>query len=100
MSRQQIDGVRRRLKALAGLLIAELTHDVAIEEATVRTPRETTECLVLAGRIAAVPIMRAGLVLVDLLLDFIREAEVRHLGMHRDEAMLSRFSIIQQADGP
>jgi len=39
----------------------------------------------VSGRIAAVPILRAGLVFVDPLLELVPEAEVRHLGMFRDE---------------
>ena len=80
------DEFRRRLRALGSLVIAEATRDITQISTKVTTPLETTECRILAGRIAAVPILRAGLVLVDPLLDLIPEAEVRHLGMYRDEA--------------
>lgn len=77
---------RRRMKALAGLVLAEATRDIAQLSTEVTTPLETMQCRILAGRIAAVPILRAGLVFVEPLLDMIPEAEVRHLGMYRDEA--------------
>ncbi len=80
------DEFRRRMKALASLLVAEATRDLALQKTAVRTPLETTEGRILAGRIAAVPILRAGLILVEPLLELIPEAEVRHLGMYRDES--------------
>lgn len=80
------DEFRRRMKVLGGLLLMEATRDLPQQATDVTTPLETMSCQVLAGRIGAVPILRAGLALVDQLLDLIPEAEVWHLGMYRDEA--------------
>lgn len=80
------DEFRRRMKVLGALLAAEATQDLAQRTTDVKTPLETMSCRVLAGRTAIVPILRAGLVLVEPLLDLIPEAEVWHLGMYRDEA--------------
>lgn len=83
------DEFRRRMKALAGLLASEATQDLSQKPVKVTTPLETMECRVLADRIAIVPILRAGLVLVEPLLELIPEAEVWHLGMYRDESTAS-----------
>jgi len=74
------------MKALAGLLLAEATRVLPQESKEVTTPLETLQCQEISGRIAAVPILRAGLVLVEPFLELIPEGEVRHLGMFRDEA--------------
>ena len=76
---------RKRTRALASLLISVATQKLPQQEQCVTTPLETMSCRILTGRLAAVPILRAGLVLVDPLLDLIPEVEVRHLGMFRDE---------------
>lgn len=77
---------RRRMKALGGLLIGEATRELPSRHTDVTTPLETMQCRDIAGRIAAVPILRAGLVLVEPFLELIPQGEVRHLGMYRDEA--------------
>lgn len=77
---------RRRMQALGGLLVAEATRKLPQRSTEVRTPLETVECRDIAGRIAAVPILRAGLVLVEPFLELVPEGEVRHLGMFRDES--------------
>ncbi len=77
---------RRHMKALACLLTAEATRDLPRRAVSVTTPLETMQCQTLDERIAVVPILRAGLVLVEPLLELIPQAEVRHLGMYRDEA--------------
>lgn len=97
------DEFRRRLKALASLLLAEATRDLAQVTTDVSTPLETVACRTLAGRIVAVPILRAGLALVDPLLDLIPEAEVRHVGIYRDEATaqpVHYYNKIPNADPP
>jgi uracil phosphoribosyltransferase len=52
----------------------------------VETPNESTTCSELAGRLAAVPILRAGLGMVEPMTDLIPQLEVWHLGLYRDEA--------------
>ncbi len=77
---------RKRMQALGGLLVAEATRKLPQRLTEVRTPLEAVECRDIAGRIAAVPILRAGLVLVEPFLELVPEGEVRHLGMFRDES--------------
>jgi uracil phosphoribosyltransferase len=77
---------RQHIRSLSTLLAAEVTRQLPLEAVSVPTPIETTECQQLAGRIAAVPILRAGLGMVTPLTDLIPHLEVWHLGLYRDEA--------------
>ena len=77
---------RQRLRVLATLLAAEATRDLATASAPVATPLTDMEGRRLADDIALVPILRAGLGLVEPVLDFLPEARVLHLGYYRDEA--------------
>lgn len=76
---------RRHTSALATLLLAEATRALPLKSVSVTTPLETIEARRLAGRIAAVPILRAGLGMVDPLIDLIPDIEIWHLGLYRDE---------------
>ena len=77
---------RQHIRSLSTLLAAEVTRQFPLETVSVPTPIETTECQQLVGRIAAVPILRAGLGMVTPLTDLIPHLEVWHLGLYRDEA--------------
>lgn len=68
------------------LLGAEATRDLPLEALQVKTPITDFNGHQLAMRIALVPILRAGLGLVEPLQELLPEAEVWHLGMYRDEA--------------
>ncbi len=64
----------------------EATRDLPLEDVQVETPIATATCKQLAGRkLAIVPILRAGLGMVDGLLELIPAARVGHIGMYRDE---------------
>jgi uracil phosphoribosyltransferase len=76
---------RQQVHRLASLLAFEATQDLPVAECDVVTPLTKTIGRRLASRIALVPILRAGLGLVDPLLSLLPEAEVWHLGMYRDE---------------
>jgi uracil phosphoribosyltransferase len=71
---------------LASLLAYEATKDLVEEPHTVRTPIQETEGRKLRERIGLVPILRAGLGMVDPILEMIPTAEVWHLGVYRDES--------------
>lgn len=70
---------------LAGLLAYEATKDLQTKVTQVETPIATTDGATLTQRIGIVPILRAGLGMVDPVLNFIPTAEVWHLGLYRDE---------------
>ena len=77
---------RRLVRRLSTLLAYEATKDLATEAAVVQTPLAEFRGERLRQRIGLVPILRAGLGMVDPILDLIPDAEVWHLGLYRDEA--------------
>ena len=76
---------RQLVQRLAVLLAYEATSDLALREIEVETPLTRTGGSVLAERIGLVPILRAGLGMVDPILNLLPIAEVWHLGLYRDE---------------
>ena len=80
----------RELVSEIGMLITyEATRDLPLTTTTVETPICKAEVPVLAGKkFAVVPILRAGLGLVDGVLRMVPSARVGHIGMYRDEETL------------
>ena len=93
---------RQHVDCLSALLVAEATRDLPTADCQVTTPLTTTTCQRLKGRIAAVPILRAGLGMVTPLTQMIPEIEVWHLGLYRDEetAQPVRYYDKLPADNP
>ncbi len=79
---------REIVRELSWLLGHEALADVRVRPITIETPIETTEAYELADRIGLVPILRAGLGMVDAMLELMPTAEVWHLGLFRDERTL------------
>jgi len=80
---------RELVEEVAMLMAYEVTRNVQLEEIEIETPVCTTKCKVLAGKkMAIVPILRAGLGMVDGVLKLIPAAKVGHIGMYRDEETL------------
>ena len=77
---------RRLIHRLAALLAYEATQDLAVEETAIQTPLTSSTGHRLTASIGLVPILRAGLGMVDPILELIPLAEVWHLGLYRDEA--------------
>jgi uracil phosphoribosyltransferase len=76
----------RRLARRVGLLLAaEATRDLATQPGTVATPLETAPVRRLATRVVAVPVLRAGLGLLDAFLDLVPQAQVGYFGLERNE---------------
>ena len=76
---------RHSLTQLANLVAVQATADLPLQTVPVQTPITTTDCQRLAGRIGLIPILRAGVIMVDPILNLIPQAEVWHLGLYRDE---------------
>jgi uracil phosphoribosyltransferase len=76
---------RLLVNRLASLLAYEATKDLRTANISVQTPLTTTDGERLADRIGLVPILRAGLGMVEPILELIPTAEVWHLGLYRDE---------------
>ena len=71
---------------VATLMCYEATRDLPLKEVTVETPICRCKTKMLAGRkLAIVPILRAGLGMVDGMLTLIPAAKVGHIGLYRDE---------------
>jgi uracil phosphoribosyltransferase len=80
--------VREVDRELSWLLGYEALADARLRPLTIRTPIEEMEAAELADRIGLVPILRAGLGMVDAMLELMPTAEVWHLGLFRDERTL------------
>lgn len=76
---------RQLVHRIATLLAGVATEDLYLRDTRVTTPLTETSAKELSERIGLVPILRAGLGLVDPLLDLLPSAEVWHLGLFRDE---------------
>ncbi|MCL2488647.1 MAG: uracil phosphoribosyltransferase [Oscillospiraceae bacterium] len=80
---------RELIQEITQLLVYEATRDLPLYEAAVETPVAVTQCKILAGRkLAFVPILRAGLGMVDGGLALIPSARVGHIGLFRDPQTL------------
>lgn len=79
---------RATLAQIAGLMVYEVTRSFETESIPVQTPMTTTTGYRVRGMITVVPVLRAGLGMIDGILDIMPEARVGHLGMARDEATL------------
>ena len=79
---------REVVRELSWLIGYEALADARVRPLTVRTPMETMEGHELADRIGLVPIRRAGLGMVDAMLELMPTAQVWHLGLFRDERTL------------
>ncbi len=74
---------------LATLICYEATRDLPLEDVEIQTPVATAKTKMVAGRkLALVPILRAGLGMVDGMLTLVPAAKVGHIGMYRDEETL------------
>lgn len=80
---------RKLVEEISMLMAYEVTRDLNMEEVEVKTPVALTKCKMLAGKkMAVVPILRAGLGMVDGVLNLIPAAKVGHIGLYRDEKTL------------
>jgi len=76
---------RELVSEIAGLMCYEATRNLRTEEVMVQTPVALAKCRKLAGKkLAIIPILRAGLGMVDAMLDLIPSAKVGHIGLYRD----------------
>ena len=79
---------RALVREISGLLTYEATTDLLTESVTVQTPLASALCLSLKEKIGLVPILRAGLGMVEGVWELIPQAEVWHIGLYRDEQTL------------
>lgn len=79
---------RTTLRRISSIMAFTVTHDLRVRKTRVRTPLEETTGYVLADDIVIVPVLRAGLGLIDGFLDVLPEARVGHVGLYRNERTL------------
>ncbi len=76
---------RELLGEIAMLMGYELTRDLPLEDVTIETPITRMKAKMISGKkLAIVPILRAGLGMVDGLLELVPVAKVGHIGLYRD----------------
>ena len=76
---------RELVNEISGLMCYEATRNLPTVEVEVQTPIAVAKCKMLAGKkLAIVPILRAGLGMVDALVDLIPSAKIGHIGLYRD----------------
>ena len=76
---------RELVNEISGLMCYEATRDLPTVEVEVQTPVAVAKCKMLAGKkLAIVPILRAGLGMVDALVNLIPSAKIGHIGLYRD----------------
>ena len=76
---------RQNLDEIAGLMAYEITRDVLTKEVEIQTPLTKTIQPKMAEDIILVPILRAGLGMVDGIRSLIPNAKIGHIGVYRDE---------------
>jgi uracil phosphoribosyltransferase len=80
---------RELVSEVAMLMAYEVTRDLPLKEVEIETPVAVAKTRVLAGKkIALVPILRAGLGMVDGMLNLLPMAKVGHIGLYRDPKTL------------
>jgi uracil phosphoribosyltransferase len=79
---------RELVREITGLLAYEATADLKISQKTVVTPMGTAPAAELEEKVGLVPILRAGLGMVEGIWELMPSAEVWHIGIYRDEKTL------------
>ena len=81
---------RELLQEIAGLMVYEITRNLPLTEVQVETPLAVTRARTLEGKkLAIVPVLRAGLGMVDGILQLVPNAKVGHIGLYRDPETLN-----------
>lgn len=87
---------RQNLGEIAGLMAYEITRDVPTRKVTIETPVSRVETQEIAMDIVLVPVLRAGLGMVDGITSLIPNAKVGHIGMFRDDETLKPLPYFEK----
>ncbi len=79
---------RETLEEIAGLMAYEITRDLPLRNITVETPLDKCATQELAREVVLIPVLRAGLGMVNGIANLIPTARVGHIGMYRDHETL------------
>ncbi len=94
--RTQVNEFRSALRRIGRFLAFEAGATMETREVEVHTPLETVTGAELKRRVVLVPILRAGLGMLDGVLDVFPDAAVGHIGLYRDETTLESISYYQK----
>lgn len=90
---------RENLDEIAGLMAYEITRDIPLTETRIETPLKECVTRVLAREIVLVPVLRAGLGMVDGITNLIPTAKVGHVGLYRDHKTLEPMNYYAKFPG-
>ena len=90
---------RELVREITQFLIYDATADLQLVDRTVSTPLAQYQGYEIGDRIALVPILRAGLGMVDAVLELIPTARVWHLGLYRDHSTLEPVAYYNKLPG-
>ena len=76
---------RQALYEAAAIMAVEVARDLPVKQVEIDTPLERTKGFRLRDEVAVVPVLRAGLGMVEGFLRLLPDARVGHVGIHRDE---------------
>lgn len=80
---------RELTNEIAGLMAFEITRELPLQDVKVQTPVAEADCKMIAGKkLGIIPILRAGLGMVDGIMDLIPAAKIGHVGLYRDPETL------------
>jgi len=80
---------REVVEEISTLIAYEVTRDLPMEDVDIETPVAVAHCKIITGKkLAIVPILRAGIGMVDGMLKLVPAAKVGHIGLYRDESTL------------
>ncbi len=82
-------GFRQLMREISTLLCYEVTRDLSLDPVTVETPLTSMQAQMLSGKkLVFAPILRAGMGLIEGMLDLVPSARVAHIGLYRDPETL------------
>jgi len=90
---------RENLDEIAGLMAYEITRDLPTQEIEIETPLQKCSTRELAREIVLVPVLRAGLGMVDGITNLIPTAKVGHIGLYRDHVTLEPMNYYAKFPG-
>lgn len=90
---------RAALKRIASVVVSKVSEKFKLKAKMVETPLEKTKGYELADKIVLVPVLRAGLGLLDSFLDLMPDAKVGHIGLSRNEKSLKPVDYYMKVPG-
>jgi uracil phosphoribosyltransferase len=91
-------GFRQLMREIATLLCYEVTRDLSLSLVTIDTPLQSMQAQMLSGKkLVFAPILRAGIGLLEGMLDLVPSARVAHIGLYRDPSSLDSVEYFFKA---